>query len=354
MSLSKSFEAELSSAVKSAVNTTETANQEERTDEQKQDDAASESETRGGSENAIGDDSEGEETGDGGDSQDNEESSQEREASGDSNESGSGDEQEGDVVEADQVSGGKDDNGAAGRPVISDYALTQAAQVGIPVDKARLFDSDESLLGVVQSISDSLTVGEPGDDGSGQEGDILASLPELNPDEFEPEVIKQFDALKNVIRKQQESIDEFQANQQSASQVRAEASAREVTQWFDKQISSLGEEFAESLGAGSYDSLDRGSSHFANRDKIANQMAILLNGYSASGQKAPPREEVFDAAARLVLRDEFANASERKLAAKLAKRGKQHTQRAGGQSVKSKKSPIAETAALIDQKFFGK
>ena len=43
----------------------------------------------------------------------------------------------------------------------------------------------------------------------------------------------------------------------------------EIEKFFDNQVKGLGDNFSESLGAGDYSSLDRGSPQFANREAIA-------------------------------------------------------------------------------------
>ena len=263
---------------------------------------------------------------------------------------------------------GDDDAGkgkkAGPEPVtISDDALSAAVIAGIPLAEARSFRSEEALLRVVDTIRSTVesqiaAAGANKTDGEGAAGkkedeDLLANLPELDP-ELAPEIRQTFDTLKDVVRKQQETIKSFQAQQEQTVTANQQAAAQELQQWFDTQVDNLGEDFAEALGKGAMSTLGQGSSQYAKRDQIANQMAVLLAGYRASGQQVPPREQVFGAAAKLVLADEFAAVRERELGKDLARRAGQHIHRAGGKKTKTSQSPQDETAALIDEKFFPK
>jgi hypothetical protein len=94
--------------------------------------------------------------------------------------------------------------------------------------------------------------------------------------------------------------------------------------------------------------LDRGSPQFAKREAIAGQMAVLISGHEAQGQEPPPREEVFNVAARIVLREEFQAVHDKELSGGLAKQAGQHIQRAGGVQAKSTQTPEEEAAQAVD------
>lgn len=249
---------------------------------------------------------------------------------------------------------GKEPQQPVARSQVSDEALSRAVLVGIPLAEARKFTSDESLLSVVDSIYRASTAGEDAEGGAAEteETDPFADLPELDPDEYDPKVIKTFEAMKAALKSQNETIKEFRQSQEESARVANESAAREVEQWFDKQVESLGEEFTEALGTGAMSALERGSSQYAKRDEIASRMAIILAGYQATGQQAPPREDVFNEAARLVLHDQFVSARERKLADDLKNRAGQHIARPGGKKAKQTQSPYDEVAAELDRKFF--
>ena len=250
-----------------------------------------------------------------------------------------------------------DDNGeneALPTREISDEALTQAVSAGIPLADAREFKSEESLLRVVDAVR---RAAKPSEEATAEkqtakdDEDPFASLPKLDPDNYEPEVIEMFEKLTGIVKQQHGVIQDFRGHQQQAAQAAEAAASREVETWFDSQVAALGEDFSEALGEGGYGALAEGSAQHANRTKIADQMSVLLAGYKASGQQAPPRDEVFDAAARLVLKDEYQKIHEKKLTGELANRSKQHLQRPGGQKATSKLTPEEDTAALLDAKY---
>ena len=170
-------------------------------------------------------------------------------------------------------------------------------------------------------------------------------------------MVKVFDALKGAIQKQQDTISSLQRQSQDFSASEQAAAEREVTEWFDGSVEKLcqeHEEFKEALGEGRYGSLQQGSSQHANRDAIANQAAVLLAGYQASGQNAPPRDEVFQAAARLVLHDKYSEVEKKALSTSLKKRSGQHIKRAGGKPTKQNQhqDPVDEVAAELNEKYF--
>jgi hypothetical protein len=79
-----------------------------------------------------------------------------------------------------------------------------------------------------------------------------------------------------------------------------------------------------------------------------------LAGYKAAGQQAPPRDQVFDTAAKLVLMDEYQKIELKKISGDLAKRSQRHIQRAGGGKQTNNNNPLDETAALLDAKYFAR
>lgn len=252
---------------------------------------------------------------------------------------------------------------SAATVTISDSALTRAVQVGFTLDEARQFPNDATLNKAVQKIeaterawleADTALKNQSKKDEKPAEDDPLAKLPKLDPEVYEPEVIQMFDALTGVIKQQQEAIKQFREQGEYAARSSQEAAARDVEQWFDKQIETLGEDFHEPLGKGAYGNLDRGSAQFQKRDAIANQMAVMIAGYQSIGQPVPPREKIFEIAAKAILADEYATIKEKKLSGELKKRSAQHIQRGSSQKTKSTQTPLEQVAQAIDEKFFNK
>lgn len=241
-------------------------------------------------------------------------------------------------------------------PTISDSAIEQAVRAGISIADAKAFVDEGSLLrvaSVMQRSREREVAPEKKEEKreAGGLDELIAAIPTLDPEEFQPEVIAMFDTLKGIIEQQQSSIKEIHEQQTVAENARYEVSAREVEVWFDSEVESLGKDFAEALGEGGYGNLSKGSSQLEKRDQIAEQMSVMMAGYAASGIRTPARSEIFKTAARNVLPGEFDELRNKNVADKLAKRSTQHTQRAAGRKTQSHLSPEEETAQLLDQKY---
>ncbi len=233
---------------------------------------------------------------------------------------------------------------------ISDAALTAAVNVGIDLGAARQFPGEVSLRQAIASIDAAKEANRPVE----EEVDLFENL-KMDPEEFEPEAIKMYDALVDVVKKQHDELKELK-NQtvdytKQSEMVNQDASTREMTSWFNIQTEKLGKDFQEALGEGEIDSLTPGSSQRAKREEIANRMAISMAGYNAAGIQAPPREELFQEAAGLVLKEEYQQIREKKLIVSLKKQSSQHINRANSRGIKQEQSPMDETAAMLDKRY---
>ena len=249
--------------------------------------------------------------------------------------------------------------GANGGDVeFTDEAITRAMQVGMTPRDIRTFKSAESLANVTQAM-EGFKGRKSREDRENEEAaeteieaeDPYADMPKLDSEVHDPQVIAAFDKLVEISRKQQEELETFRGQSDETSRKVTDAQTKEVERWFDTQVEGLGENFHESLGEGAHASLDRGSSQYANREAIVGQMSVMLAGYDAQEMEAPPSKEVFDAAARLVLGDEYQKIRDKKLADDLSSRATQHMQRAGGQKSTETQTPEEEAAAAVDAKF---
>ena len=231
--------------------------------------------------------------------------------------------------------------------------VARAVKLGISPRDARMFRSENLLLNVLDSLESKKPTEV--DDKVTEDNDLLASLPKLDPDVYEADVIKMYDGLVAVIKKQNDAIKSMQSSQAQVVRANQESVANDTVKWFDEQVAKLGADFTEVLGSGGYNTLEQGSPQYQKRDQIANQTSILLAGYRASGQRAPSRDEIFSQAARLVLGDEYQKVREQKLSADLERRSTQHIARVGKNNAsKSKGDPVADIAAMLDERYFAK
>ncbi|MFA5379495.1 MAG: hypothetical protein WC455_27305 [Dehalococcoidia bacterium] len=244
------------------------------------------------------------------------------------------------------------------RPTISDAALTEAVRHGIPLEDARLFPNESALGRAIQAVRSSIEKLAPKEEKKEvvEEEDQLAKLLESNKDEYDDAVKAVLEAVIADRKKQQERVKELEARyekyNENSEYVRQQAVQKEVGAWFDSQVVALGDDFKEVLGVGSTDALLPNSPQSAKRAAIADQAAVMFAGYTAMGKADINRDEVFKAAAKIVLADEYAKISEKKLTANLQKRSKQHIQRAGGKTGgKADDSSADEAIKLLRDKF---
>lgn len=237
-------------------------------------------------------------------------------------------------------------------PDLSDEIIARGFGAGMALNDILSFPDEASLDRVVSAIEHRRQVEskvvQPETADNVIPEDPFADL-KLDPDKYEPEMVEMMSKLKGVLTDQHEQIQAFRREQEQVSLATQAAARQETTQWFDKEIEGLGDDFADALGTGKYDSLDRGSSQFAKREEIAEQMVTLKAGYDARSIEAPPRDELFNTAARLVLADEFQAAHEKRLAGKLAKRSTQHIQRASGTKARTTLTPEQDAANAVDE-----
>jgi hypothetical protein len=272
------------------------------------------------------------------------------ESTGDEADTGTG---EGTSEGAGDVGGAEVDSVAASSTLaspISDQLLARAVNIGFSLADARTAESEESLERIVSSLEDAQAAITEADTTTESE-DPFADLPKLDPEVYEPEVIKSFEQLKDVIKQQAEKLQDIEGRQEQQAQATQEARAAEVEQWFDGRVSALGEDFVEALGSGSFSSLDHASPQYAKRSAIADQVGVLLAGYQAQGMQPPSDNELFDAAVRLVLPGEHQKISERKLESNLKKRAGQHLNRASSKKAVVSQTPEEYAVGELGRKF---
>jgi hypothetical protein len=234
---------------------------------------------------------------------------------------------------------------------VSDEMLARAIGAGVSLADALSFPDEQSLERVISAVEKTRKPVEEKKDGEIKQDDLFSALPKLDPESYDPEVLAYFDALTGIIKKQQEQIQASHARHDEIQQSAQNYQAQEIENWFDNQIKELGEEYSDALGKSKYRALDRGSSQYANREAIANNMSILLSGYRAQGKPIPPREDIFDMAVGIVFADKIEEIESGKLSGDLEARASQHIQRAGGRKAVGQKTPRDEAAEALKEKF---
>lgn len=237
---------------------------------------------------------------------------------------------------------------------LSNDLLVRAAGVGISLADARTFPSNAELEQFLIPIEAELASAEANTEEL--PADPLVDLPKLDPDVHDAAAIERDARLMDVIRQERETnqamaerLQAVEDQQQETLRASEEATAVERNQWFDKQISELGEDFTEALGAGKTTSLQQESSQWANREQIAKLTAVLVSGYQAEGLEPPPVGELFQTAAQTVLRKEYQQINEKKLSGELGNRATQHIERAGGRKAAASQTPEEFAVAELEK-----
>ncbi|MCP4899992.1 MAG: hypothetical protein GY906_23740 [bacterium] len=315
------------------------------------DDAINSMESEGQKEEA-GDESTGEQT----QTQETDGGSAETKDEGGDAEGGSkrGDQDGGD---SERGSEGEEDEG--GEQGLDSGLLARAVSMGIDLTDAKAFTDDGTLgdfldkvdANVASQVADEQKVAEEGKAPKEKGEDLLANLPKLDPEVYGEEAIETFGKLIEKIKDQDKQLGEFRSEQNQTTRSVADANAKAVEDFFDDSVAKLGKDFKNALGEGGVSSLARGSSQYAKREAIAQEMTIRLRGFQAQGLTPPPREEVFSDAARFVLRDEYAAIEKQKLSDELGSRSEQHLQRGSSKKGGSKSTAEQETVDLLAEKF---
>jgi phage terminase small subunit len=257
--------------------------------------------------------------------------------------------------------GGTDgDAGDAGTGRTSPEVIMRAIKAGISAADAVAIGSDKLVEQMIEA-KESETFeqrsreelealrAEDAEAAKAREKELEDLLPELDPDETDPAVIKTVEAMKKLITDQQAQLDSLRDEQKSHDANVDAARERELTQWFEGKASALTEEFGKVLGKDGGTTVEPSAQQW---DDIATKVAVTIEGYRASNIQLPPLDDMFDEAARIVLRDEFAKMDEANLAERLAKRAGQEISRPGGSKSKTERSPIDEVADMIDRQYF--
>lgn len=239
-------------------------------------------------------------------------------------------------------------------PSLSDDLLARAAGAGLSLTDARTFSSDAVLeqflteIEAAQSAAAAEDIAVP--------ADPFADLPKLDPDVHDAGVIEKFDRLTDIIKGErtanqamEERLQTIEGQQQETLQASERAKAAEMGDWFDKQCSGLGEDFTGAIGTGKTASLESGGTQWTNREQIAKQTAVLISGYQAEGLESPPRNELFETAARFVLQNEYQQIHEKNLSNKLEKRATQHIERVGGRKASASQTPEDFAVAELEK-----
>lgn len=227
---------------------------------------------------------------------------------------------------------------------VSDALVERAIKAGMSMADAKEFqkaDALERVCAVLEKRGDAgAAAGDKKDEKA--EDDPLSSIPDLDPNEYDEKVVAGFKAMKDLIRKQHEAL----------ADMRKTGETRESMSFLDSQIATLGKAYTEAVGAAGV-KLDPASPQAKARAELEGKFNVLSAGYKAAGQDVP-KETVFKEAVSLVLGEVKSKADADEKDAALKKRDGIKINRPSGADYKPKGDALAETASILDKKFFGK
>lgn len=221
--------------------------------------------------------------------------------------------------EAESEDGDSDVNSA----VVPDELIERAVLAGISIKDARKYSDPEMLENIINLVSAKTGKGQKGIDSeekhvSDIDMTILDSIPDLDPDEYDPEVVGAFSGVKQVVKALVDQVKQLQAENQNAV-------AQSTLSWIDSAFESLEPEYHEFLGNGPKDSLKPDGIEFKNRSLIVERMDILKAGYEAVNKPVPQNSELFKDALESIFGKKVVS---KKINNKLDKRKNQHINRA--------------------------
>jgi hypothetical protein len=227
---------------------------------------------------------------------------------------------------------------------VTDDLVERAVKAGMSIADAKEFQKADALERVCAVLEKRGPAGgEAGDKKDEKtEDDPFASIPDLDPNEYDEKVVAGFKAMKDIIRKQHEAL----------ADMRKTGETRESVSFLDSQIATLGKAYTEAVGAAGV-KLDPASPQAKARVELEGKFNVLSAGYKAAGQDVP-KETVFKEAVSLVLGEVKSKADADEKDAALKKRDALKINRPSGADYKPKGDASAETASILDKKFFGK
>lgn len=174
---------------------------------------------------------------------------------------------------------------------------------------------------------------------------------ELNADEYDEGLIKQFNALHEYHNKR------YSALEQQVREFAQERTRKQVEKFesdFDDAISELGAGYKDLLGEGRTRSIDKKSQEHSNRVKLLTRMESIAGEYVRLGQNPPSTTDLLNEAVRSVFSDKADSIARRRIATTLdARQGHvlaRSATRAGSKGATPEASAVAAVKSFFEAK----
>ncbi len=218
---------------------------------------------------------------------------------------------------------------------IDDAIIERAVKAGMNMSEVRQYPN-AGLLAIAcnrlevsaKKVSDT-TGSQDGAGGKKEEkgeADLLAAIPDLDPKEYDENIVSGFKAMKDIIRQQHETIKSMRGDQGK--------------DWMTSQIEGMG--ITEALKAAP-----------EKREALQAKFDVLTAGYKAAG-KDVGRDVILKEAASLTVAGDITAADEAVKKEKLAKRSGQQIARPSGHRQQPKGDAFADVAEELNLKYFSK
>lgn len=171
----------------------------------------------------------------------------------------------------------------------------------------------------------------------------------LDPEEFDEDFIK---VVNGMGQKFTDEIKVLKSEKSDLANLVQVQEFRRHTDWLDRKINGLGDDFVEIYGEGEFDDIEPASEYFENRAKLDNRIALTAKAYKNMGRPVPSRNKLFDHAVSYLHKD-IVNKSktEEETVKKLAERRGQVIGRASNKgSTTSALERSAESMKAFDKK----
>ncbi|MBN1457702.1 MAG: hypothetical protein JW912_07615 [Sedimentisphaerales bacterium] len=226
---------------------------------------------------------------------------------------------------------------------ISDELKGRAKEAGLSEKDIEGFSSDqlEKVLSFVKpDTKDKEPETKEKDDDSQVDGDFKV---ELDPDLYDPDICKAINSTANQINTINAKLNEISTAIVKQSELAFE---RE----FEGMITSLGDDFSDTLGEGNIDKIGADSDFFKNRCKVIEEMNAIATGYRQTGKKIPSQKHLFDRAVNSLFGDKIKTNARKQVAAQLDKRSSQIISRPTSKNGKDTLTPEKRATNIVNQK----
>jgi len=122
----------------------------------------------------------------------------------------------------------------------------------------------------------------------------------LDPDEYDEGYIK---ATNEMGQKFTDEIKGLKSEKNELISLISNQNSQRFTDWLDRKIDALGDEFVEIYGEGEFDDIEPASEQFENRAKLDKRIAITTKAYQSMGKPVPSRNKLFSQAVSYLHKD---------------------------------------------------